>query len=462
MTSITGKSIIAAKMYQLVSGIIIAMLISLLAGYFIMHQTLINAGINTHLNAQATLTYWLVGLLIIIITTIVLSIIAKRAATGVTIFMRFFSNLYLEIGQGKLKKIHPLTDAEKKVTSKQFQKLATLFLPDQNGNEMAQMSYNFNVMLTAIDQIVSEVQQESQNLAHDATELLSLATKTNTSTDDVAHTITAIAQVTGSQAQDTEKSVGQVRDLSEVVSELKNLVSLMSDKSNQSARLNKNNLALTNSVDANWQKELQNMQTLLNNVSIMNTSIQNIGQIINVINGISQQTNLLALNASIEAASAGKAGEGFAVVAAEIRSLAEQSKASTKDIVKIITKVQQQSNDMVAQTTTSVKGGEKQSELISQSIDSTQQVFDNNIALIEKIDTVAELSNKINLIQNAVLTNLENISAATEENSAGTQEVSANAHDVLNTMGDFSNHAGQLSVTADKLNTLSNKFVVIE
>lgn len=117
---------------------------------------------------------------------------------------------------------------------------------------------------------------------------------------------------------------------------------------------------------------------------------------------------------------------------------------------------------MVAQTTTSVKGGEKQSELISQSIDSTQQVFDNNIALIEKIDTVAELSNKINLIQNAVLTNLENISAATEENSAGTQEVSANAHDVLNTMGDFSNHAGQLSVTADKLNTLSNKFVVIE
>lgn len=295
MTSITGKSIIAAKMYQLVSGIIIAMLISLLAGYFIMHQTLINADINTHLNAQATLTYWLVGLLIIIITTIVLSIIAKRAATGVTIFMRFFSNLYLEIGQGKFKKIHPLTDAEKKVTSKQFQKLATLFLPDQNGNEMAQMSYNFNVMLTAIDQIVSEVQQESQNLAHDATELLSLATKTNTSTDDVAHTITAIAQVTGSQAQDTEKSVGQVRDLSEVVSELKNLVSLMSDKSNQSARLNKNNLALTNSVDANWQKELQNMQTLLNNVSIMNTSIQNIGQIINVINGISQQTNLLAL-----------------------------------------------------------------------------------------------------------------------------------------------------------------------
>ena len=168
------------------------------------------------------------------------------------------------------------------------------------------------------------------------------------------------------------------------------------------------------------------------------------------------------MNASIEAASAGKAGEGFAVVAAEIRTLAEQSKASTKDIVKIITKVQQHSSEMVAQTTASVKGGEKQSALIAEAITSTNQVFENNTALIDKIDTIEQLSSKINVIQNAVLTNLENISAATEENSAGTEEVSANAHDVLGTMNNFSTNVGNLSNMADKLNKLSKQFVVFE
>lgn len=462
MLTNSGNSIVKAKMGQFVVGMTVAMIVLVGAGYLVMHAMLAKAGVTASVNAQATGMYWGICLSILAVIVIGLTIAVRYAGMSALIFTRFFSNLYTEIANGHLKKIRPFTDAEKQAHSKHVQKIATLMLPDAHGNEMARMSYNFNMMLATIDKTIREVQSESQNLANDATELLSLSHKTNASTDDVAHTITAIAEVTGSQAQDTEKSVAQVRDLSEVVSELKQLVTLMSDKSNQSARLNKNNLSLTKSVEANWEKELQNMQTLLDKVSAMNNSIQDISQIINVINGISQQTNLLALNASIEAASAGKAGEGFAVVAAEIRTLAEQSKASTKDIVKIITKVQQHSSEMVAQTTASVKGGEKQSALIAEAITSTNQVFENNTALIDKIDTIEQLSSKINVIQNAVLTNLENISAATEENSAGTEEVSANAHDVLGTMNNFSTNVGNLSNMADKLNKLSKQFVVFE
>ncbi|WP_270854758.1 methyl-accepting chemotaxis protein, partial [Ligilactobacillus ruminis] len=73
------------------------------------------------------------------------------------------------------------------------------------------------------------------------------------------------------------------------------------------------------SVNSNWVAELDDMKALSQSVQNMNTDIQDITKIINVINEISRQTNLLALNASIEAASAGEAGKGFSVVAAEIR-----------------------------------------------------------------------------------------------------------------------------------------------
>ena len=134
--------------------------------------------------------------------------------------------------------------------------------------------------------------------------------------------------------------------------------------------------------------------------------------------------------------------------------VAEQSAASTKDIDNI----KNQSTEMVNKTNSSVEGGQKQSKLIQEAIESTVEVFKRNQEMAQKVAGVAEFSDKIEEVQGKVLEGLESISASTQENAAGTEEVSANSEEVLATMDEFTQHvsdlrdiSGQLKKETDNL-----------
>jgi methyl-accepting chemotaxis protein len=191
----------------------------------------------------------------------------------------------------------------------------------------------------------------------------------------------------------------------------------------------------------------------------MNSDIQNITKIIQVITDLSSQTNLLALNASIEAARAGEAGKGFAVVAEEVRKLAEQSSNSTKDIETIIEEIQSKSDGIVSQVKDSFDGGVKQTQVINEAIDSANQVSDQFEILVQETKAIDMLSQEIKKQKDSVLLSVENISASTEENSAGTEEVSANAEEILATMEEFSNNISTLEEIANILEVQANGFV---
>ena len=395
-----------------------------------------------------------------VIAVVVAIVVIIAAMTIQGIFRRIAEALlsyFKEAESGNLNEIKVDSSKAKNFSEKVTAKLVT---PEQDGSEFNRIAFGYNKMIEAVGELIGNVKKQSTNVAEKSASLLELSKQTGKATEEVAQTITGIAEVTSSQAQETQESVTKLEELSKVIDELNESVQAMNAESDESAKINQDNMNTMDSVNNNWVAELDDMKALSQSVQNMNADIQDITKIINVINEISRQTNLLALNASIEAASAGEAGKGFSVVAAEIRKLAEQSAASTKEIEDIIDNIKNQSTEMVDKTNSSVEGGQKQSKLIQEAIKSTMEVFKRNQEMAQKVAGVAKASDKIEEVQGKVLEGLESISASTQENAAGTEEVSANSEEVLATMDEFTQHVADLRDISDNLKNETDKLSV--
>ncbi len=388
----------------------------------------------------------IVAIALLILVGFFAFIVQKLVKEIISIFESYFNGMKV----GTYQKIKKQTKGKEKGFSLKTRAKRYVY-PDEQGTEIHRMAANFNDMIDGIENITVQSQKQSEQVAEMADALLELAQQTTLATGEVTDTITGVAEVTGMQAQETEYSVSQMQQLSDVIRELTANVIALNNQSQDANASNQQSMEVMDAVNSSWKQEMEQMSELVTGMSSMNQSIQAINQIINVINDISYQTNLLALNASIEAARAGESGKGFAVVAAEIRQLAEQSKSSTKEIETIISTIQGKSNQMVEKVSRSLEGGENQIRLIHQAITSAQDVLERTSAMANNIHEIEASNDRIVTIQSGVLGNLERISASTEENAAGTQEVSANAEEVLATMEEFVGHVKDLQGIATDL-----------
>ncbi|PKM93948.1 MAG: hypothetical protein CVU84_13645 [Firmicutes bacterium HGW-Firmicutes-1] len=204
----------------------------------------------------------------------------------------------------------------------------------------------------------------------------------------------------------------------------------------------------------------ESIRAMSNSVLDAGSSAEEIRNIIKFIENVASQTNLLALNAAIEAARAGEAGKGFSVVADEIRKLAESTSTSTKQISSLVENVIRVINVAVNETNKNVEGINNSATLISD----TGIMFENILNAVkntyEKIQTIMDDVDKINLITQELV-------STTEEQSAGSQEILA----TVETVNDMSvslledtekvvNNADDLYSVAKKLQDIISRFTV--
>jgi methyl-accepting chemotaxis protein len=270
-------------------------------------------------------------------------------------------------------------------------------IPNRSNDELGQLASSVNHMIQNLRSLIGGVISTSQNLAAAAEQI-------SATTEEVAHGSSL-------QAQASQK-------MQDMFSELSMAINAAASSADDTSQLAAKTSSIAQDGGLIVDKSVVSMNEVSTQVALLEEDSNKIGEIIEVIGDIADQTNLLALNAAIEAARAGEQGRGFAVVADEVRKLAERSGEATKQITAIIKGMQDNTHKSVL----AVNNGVSQSK-------ETGEAFANIIQMINqtenKVGDIAAACEEQAAQSDEVMHSIESISAISEESAAAAQETAA-------------------------------------
>ncbi len=266
-------------------------------------------------------------------------------------------------------------------------------------DEVGEVSESVNDMIMRLRKIMSGVLSAAGNVAA-ASQEISAATE-------------QIASGSTTQAESAEMANHLFKELSTAINEVAKNAEDASALSAKTAEVATQGKSIV-------QSSVEGMDKVREQIALLSQDSSRVGEILAVIDDIADQTNLLALNAAIEAARAGEQGRGFAVVADEVRKLAERSSDATKQITTII-------KTMQANTEASVQAVQKGVASTQESGEAFTQIASMVSASADRVTEIAAASEEQSAQTSEVLVAIETIASAAEESAASSEETASSA-----------------------------------
>ena len=278
-------------------------------------------------------------------------------------------------------------------------------------------------LLSALSTMQASLRQTIQHIAGSATQLASAAEELSAVTEEASR---------GLQQQNNEidQAATAVNEMTAAVEEVaRNAVSTSeaSGQSNQAAREGRDRVMETVGAIQTMTQDVQNTSAMIEGLAAQG---RDIGKVLDVIRAIAEQTNLLALNAAIEAARAGEAGRGFAVVADEVRALAHRTAQSTQEIEKMVAGIQNGTGEAVQSMQQSNQRSQTTLEMARAAGASLEQITASISLINERNLVIASASEEQAQVSREVDRNLVNIRDLATQSAAGANQTSAASHEL--------------------------------
>ena len=232
------------------------------------------------------------------------------------------------------------------------------------------------------------------------------------------------------QSQQASQVAAAVEEMSATVTE----VASKSSEASHAAKASNEDAAKGGGVVRETVEEMRGIAEQVNQsataVSQLGRKGEQIGAIISVINDIADQTNLLALNAAIEAARAGEHGRGFAVVADEVRKLAERTTAATKEVAQSIGEIQSETGVAVERIETGSKRVSRGVDLANSAGEALSRIVTSSNSMASMVQSIASASEEQAAASQEIAKSIEAINAVTRESTEGASQASKAAADL--------------------------------
>jgi methyl-accepting chemotaxis protein len=303
-----------------------------------------------------------------------------------------------------------------------------------------------DILGTAFSRMVGNLEEVVRNLTDNTTQLVSAATEISSASEQMAAGAKQQTGQTSQAATAVEEMTSTIMESSKNSGEASELAKSAAESSTQGSQVVSDTISGMNRISQVVQESADTIQKLAQ-------SADQIGEIISVIDDIADQTNLLALNAAIEAARAGEQGRGFAVVADEVRKLAERTGKATKEIADMIKGIQSDTTGAVSSMEQGIKEVESGKELADKAGNSLNEILQQSQSVMDMIQQIATASEEQSAASEEISRSVANISSVTKENAAGAEQsasaaeqLNRQAEDLRGLVGKFKVRGGNLGI----------------
>lgn len=305
-------------------------------------------------------------------------------------------------------------------------------LDAKSNDETGEVARAFNHFIDVLRNMIANTNQQADELGRSSETALQVMQTTLTNVERQRSETDQVASLVSQMNNTIEEVAHSTSSASTITAQVRDRVTLGRDSAVQ-----------TQSVIENLALEIQEASRVIQSLV---SETNNIGSVLESIQGIAEQTNLLALNAAIEAARAGDTGRGFAVVADEVRSLAQRTQSSTEDIQGLVQRLQTEANNAVASME---KGNKITSECLDHSLE-TSRIFEQAREAVNEINDfnqqISSAASQQAAVSNEVKVNLRNIAEIAETTSQGAKATSESNENIAKRLIDLHTNLNKFQV----------------